>query len=177
MKVQRCSVDLHVASVVSYLPSSENNEAGFVGMTSTRGPGFSDASYQKGFELEKQNKTQEEDARKRAVLWDAENVAFSRLSNEDTDLDFVNDSGVDFQNPIGQRDANGSIIPLKHQDVMDVDMDVQAEFRGKAEIPPSRVGKMVICDILISSTACRLIYPQSPAIAPSARKHRSDSTA
>lgn len=138
-------------------------------------------TYSKGVGLEKQIEAQRKDAEQRVVVWDAENAAFPRLSDEDAegdpDPDFVNDSGVDFQNPIGQRDANGSIIPLKQQDAMDVDMDLQAEFRGKAEIPPSRVGKMVTCDILMSSTTIRLIYPHSPAIPPSARKHRSDSAA
>jgi len=112
-------------------------------------------TYSKGVELEKQNEAQRKDAEQRVVVWDAENAAYMRLSDEDAegspDPDFVQTSGVDFQAPIGQRDADRCIIPIMKQDAMDVDVKTQAEFRGKVEMPPSRVGKMVsmIFDILI----------------------------
>ncbi|TDL24968.1 DNA-binding protein [Rickenella mellea] len=151
-------VDVHVESVVSFLPSVENNEAQYAGCASLGGISISAPSSTAA--AAKQAELQRKDAECRAIVWDAEKIsALSDLDADgEVDPDYADDSGIGFSIPLGVRMPDGTIAPISpSDDSMQIDPEAEAEYCGQREIAPSRVGRLqemarVEPDMLIEPT-------------------------
>jgi meiosis-specific protein HOP1 len=143
------SVNVHIASVTSHLPSKDDDNALFAGVCTTHpalSPGQEHASRQA------QTTLQMNDADNRNVVWDAEAEVGDEDAEGEDDDDYVrreDGSGFDFKAkvlgvgndsripsvlPLGIRNEAGEIEPLPSGEV---------EISGVPEEVPTRVGEMV----------------------------------
>lgn len=152
---------------MAYLPNNEDNDGPYAGCGPDDGNPFAPVATNNTAALSRQADAQRKDAEARPVVWNAETI--SALSEDDAegeqDPDFVNDSGIGLQVPLGKRAADGSIVPIESSDDdgMDVDAEGEAQYHGLPEIAPSRVGKLVCFSPLLVSLClnfCRLVCKQ-----------------
>ena len=137
-------IDVKVQSVARYIPNGEDDSREFLGFR----------SFQKGQEVKLASQVKArsmqtdalmKDAEERMVAWNAEDP---RWTDEDAegcpDPDYVNDSGIAIDVPLGIRKGDGTIIPNLQNG--DVDMETSnndTHFYGKPEVVPDRVGQLV----------------------------------
>ncbi|KAJ7264961.1 HORMA domain-containing protein [Mycena haematopus] len=128
------SVNLSVASIATYLPSStENENATFAGTTS-RGPAAPSLTpVEEAAVRAEQAAKQSKDAETRNVVWPADfGVEGDDLDAEgDDDPEYVKNADGNFV-PIGVRNEDGVIIPIP----MDVE---EAHFGGVSQTVPTRL--------------------------------------
>ena len=139
------SIDLHVQSIARFIPNDEDDESQYIGISKVSKKGLSATQGRSDAELRaKQAEAQRNDAGTRKLAWSVED---SRWTDEDAegenDPDYANDSGIALACPLGLRQADGSIAPEKHEKVNAMDIESPAEFYGKPDIIPSRVGELV----------------------------------
>ncbi|KAL5511311.1 hypothetical protein ACEPAH_4527 [Sanghuangporus vaninii] len=137
-------IDVQVQSIARFIPNDEKDDSQYLGIGKISKKGFSSSQGQSDAELRtKQVEIQQKDAEIRKLAW---NVEDSRWTDDDAegenDPDYANDSGIAIISPLGLRQADGSIVP--DQDGKDDAMDVEcpAQFFGKPDIVPSRVGEL-----------------------------------
>lgn len=137
-------IDVKVQSVARYIPNGEDDSREFLGFR----------SFQKGQEVKLASQVKArsmqtdalmKDAEERMVAWNAEDP---RWTDEDAegcpDPDYVNDSGIAIDVPLGIRKGDGTIIPkLRNGDVDMVTSNNDAHYYGKPEVVPDRVGQLV----------------------------------
>ncbi|EED82474.1 predicted protein [Postia placenta Mad-698-R] len=164
LKTGHHAVDVRVASVSGYLPSSEDNDAPFLGTTTGHvhaAPALTPVE-EAAMRLQ-QVQLQREDALARHVVWDADDglcdidadgeedpeyAAGSDDSNESVSLGSwrVHDSGVEFLEPIGIRDEDGQIVPFPKDEAQRCPAEeVQAEeaqYAGRHDNVPNHVAQL-----------------------------------
>jgi meiosis-specific protein len=158
-------VSVNVISVASFLPSTEDMDAPFLGMTPGR-PGMGPTPAQAVL-LPTQHNVQINDAEDRNVIWDAEEHSSNnnRIEFEGSGASF-DDSGVGITVPTGIRNEEGIIEPIV------TDMDGEKEtvvFEGASERAPDHVGDLVRvirsfstwCSSFVDRTLPRLSPPLS----------------
>ncbi|KAJ7481133.1 HORMA domain-containing protein [Mycena galericulata] len=126
------SVNLSVASIATYLPSStENEHATFTGTTTRPASAPTLTPVQEASIRAEQAAKQSKDAELRNVVWSAD---------EDADLDAVGEDDPDYVRtpdgtyvPIGMRNEVGVIEPLP------VDLQEEAHFGGVSQTVPTRL--------------------------------------
>ncbi|KAL5529555.1 hypothetical protein ACEPAG_5540 [Sanghuangporus baumii] len=137
-------IDVQVQSIARFIPNDEKDDSQYLGIGEITNKGFSGSQGQSDAELRaKQVKTQQKDAENRKLAWNVEDFRWNDDDAEgENDPDYANDSGIAIINPLGLRQADGSIVP--HQDGKDDAMDVECPVRffGKPDIVPSRVGEL-----------------------------------
>jgi meiosis-specific protein len=143
------SVNLSVTSIASYLPSSRNNNATFVG-TSSQIPKQNLTPMQEAVLRAEQAEEQAKDALKRNVVWAAEEAV--ELHDEDAqgedDPDYTLQLDGTYalkQRPeettaVGFRDDEGNIVPVPEN--MEID-EGHLQFRGVDESIPENIHDLV----------------------------------
>jgi hypothetical protein len=122
-----CFADIHIRvnvgiqSIVAYLPSTEENDAAFTGTVGAAAPSLT--PLEEANHRAQQVEAQVKDASERNVVWDAEHGLGDVDAEGEDDPDYVdgmfvgsskvNDSGVEIIVPIGIRNEEGVIVPLK----------------------------------------------------------------
>lgn len=141
-----CSINLQVQSVARYIPNGENNDSQYLGIESIGREGLDTVRASVDPEARSvQIGIQRKDAEERGVAWSVEDPRWSDEDAEgDDDPDFVNDSGIVLDRPLGLRGPNGDIDPMNTQaaDGMDTD-EPDAKFMGKPDVAPDRLGQLV----------------------------------
>jgi meiosis-specific protein HOP1 len=171
-------VNVGIQSIVAYLPSTEDNDAAFTG-TTTGASAPSLTPLQEANHRAQQVELQTKDASERNVVWDVEHGLGDADAEGEDDPDYVdgvfvggskvNDSGVEILVPIGIRNEEGVIVPIKFSERgvgtdenvmmqmerkagsgergMRVDMDVddtsEEHFGGFSERVPLHAGELV----------------------------------
>jgi hypothetical protein len=143
-----CSVDLKIASIATYLPSTENQEGAFSGTTQSQIAPHGLTPMQEAALRAQQNEQQEKDADTRNLVWGAETDAFdldADAEGED-DPDYVKQPDGSFlkvsdsHEPvlIGVRNEAGVIetIPAAKQ-------NEEAVYGGEAEEVPMHLSDLV----------------------------------
>lgn len=115
-------MNVGIQSIVAYLPSTEDNDAAFTGTTTGAAPP-SLTPLQEANHRAQQVELQVKDASERNVIWDAEHGLGDADAEGEDDPDYVdgvfvggskvNDSGVEILVPIGIRNEEGVIVPIK----------------------------------------------------------------
>lgn len=126
---------------MKYLPSEEKDESQFLALELKTSALGSNKIGSRNNQLE----AQREDAENRTVAWNAEGTGLTDLDAEgEDDPDYVNDSGIAFEEPLGRRMSDGDILPLKagSEDHLETDQP-EVRFFGKPEVVPSHVGQLV----------------------------------
>ena len=162
------SVNIRIASVVSHLPSTDDNSAPFTGTTLAWQPTQSNLPQAQDCALKlKQTALQIADAENRNVVWGAEELGDEDAEGEDDDdyirrpdgtgydpkpgISFVgDDSGVALMEPIGMRNEHGGIDPMPA-----APSDAEIEIEGVSEGVPRCVGDMV-CNYFFPNLETRL---------------------
>ncbi|PAV23827.1 meiosis specific hop1 [Pyrrhoderma noxium] len=136
-------IDVKVQSVARYIPNGEDDAQEFLGFRSfPKGQEIKLASQVKARSM--QTDSLMKDAEERMVAWNAEDPRWTDEDAEgDPDPDYVNDSGIAIDVPLGIRKGDGTIIPKLRNG--DVDMETSnndAHYYGKPEVVPDRVGQL-----------------------------------
>ncbi len=149
-------MNVHVASVSAYIPSAEINAPS----------GGSNLEVLASSERQAQLEAQEQDARERTTIWDAEKIG--RLDSLDVDAEFEADpefpphtsaeTSHDEWLPMGTRVERGDIMPFamwppSDRNAMDVDTDGATQellFTGRAECVPDCVQHLVSSIVFIT---------------------------
>ena len=123
------------------MPSEEKDESNFLALEPNgRSSGFKIAGASSNHVM-----VQQEDAERRTVAWSAEEHRNESLDADgEDDPEYINDSGVGFDVPLGIRKAGGAIEPLnvELEEPMEVD-GAEVKYFGKPESIPSHVGQLV----------------------------------
>ncbi|KAJ6502009.1 HORMA domain-containing protein [Mycena sanguinolenta] len=129
------SVNLSVASIATYLPSSTDNENATFAGTTSRGPaGPSLTPVEEAAARAEQAAKQSKDAETRNIVWSADgDVQPDDLldADGDDDPDYVKNADGDFV-PIGVRNEDGVVEPI----TTDVE---EAHFGGVSQTVPTRL--------------------------------------
>lgn len=149
---------MHVESIASFLPSVEDDQGNFSGLVMTPGSArpVPRTNVNDTVARNKQVAILRQDAAERNVAWDAElstglstrRSKHSSLSDADAegepDPDYINDSGIMLQEPLGMLASDGSIIAIVPDTSGNMDVDANdVQFGGLSEEVPSRVSRMV----------------------------------
>ncbi|KAI0785638.1 HORMA domain-containing protein [Abortiporus biennis] len=139
-------VDVKVASVTSYLPSLEDNNAPFLGTVCGQGataPPLTPA--EEAITRAQQVDAQRRDAQERNVVWNAEEAASDIKSEDDMDQDAIPiRSNSQVYEPVGIRDTDGTINPCEpNQDSDSLSTSIsEVRYVGEQENVPSQVGQL-----------------------------------
>ncbi|KLO19215.1 DNA-binding protein [Schizopora paradoxa] len=136
LKTPHHGIDLQIKSVVKYIPNGEDDNVQFTGVVDGATQG---TAKKKGMDVNarsRQVELQRKDAEERTVVWDMDDDRWSDRDAEGSpDPDFVDDSGIGMHEiPIATESQ-----PRRPDDM---DMDNSAQFYGRKEHPPSRVGNL-----------------------------------
>ncbi|KAI0934776.1 hypothetical protein AcW1_006192 [Taiwanofungus camphoratus] len=161
------SVDVRVTSVSGYLPSTEDNNAPFLG--TTNGYPHAAPTLTPAEELTmrmQQAEIQRQDALERRVVWDGDEGLGDVDADGEDDPECVQGTGTDGKSnsslgawrvkgrevelvaPLGVRDENGRIIPCTEEEKgKGADADQcgkieEAQYAGKQDNVPSRIGQL-----------------------------------
>ncbi|EMD38181.1 hypothetical protein CERSUDRAFT_104791 [Gelatoporia subvermispora B] len=142
-------VDVRITSVSGYLPSTEDNNAPFLG--TTQGNAFTAPALSPVEEAAarlQQVEAQHQDALNRRVAWDADEGMCDEDADGEADPDVDPrkfDSKGDFLGPIGVRDEEGKIQSLSqeeqggHRESTSVE---QAQYAGQCDTVPTRIAQL-----------------------------------
>ncbi|KAL0946558.1 hypothetical protein HGRIS_012763 [Hohenbuehelia grisea] len=156
------SVDLDVRSVVSFLPSStQDDDAPFTGVTPHTSLAPKLTPMQEALSRVQEAELQSSDAEERRIAWAADELSIPEELHDfdaesEDDPDYMQDIDGEYKKvvrhitnaevvvPVGRRSDTGKIVPIPPQAVLDaVDMDLdEAYFGGVAETIPSRIGDL-----------------------------------
>ncbi|KAJ3480231.1 hypothetical protein NLI96_g8494 [Meripilus lineatus] len=155
-------VDVKVTSVSGYLPSTEDNDAPFLGITARNGQAVHPLTpLEEASVRAQQAEAQRQDAMQRRVVWDAEDCLVEMDLDGEGDRDDSGDSGqvlaawragesgIELAGPVGMRDDNGNIAPLSdepengHQSIPAAETLDDSHYVGEQEHVPSHVGQLV----------------------------------
>lgn len=142
------SVDLQIQSVVKYIPNGEDDNVEFTGIIDGATQG---TARKKGADVNarsRQVELQRKDAEERTVVWDMDDDKWTDRDAEGSpDPDFQDDSGIAMMHEIPIATESQ---PRRRNDEMETDDN--AQFYGRKEHPPSRVGNLVSLNL----TTCHL---------------------
>ncbi|PCH37883.1 hypothetical protein WOLCODRAFT_96043 [Wolfiporia cocos MD-104 SS10] len=153
-------VDVKVTSVSGYLPSTEDNNAPFMGTThsSTLTAPTLTPMEEAAIRLQ-QTEAQRKDAMVRRVAWDADDGMCDPDADSEVDPEYggsdghnkgiscaVNDSGVEFIEPMGIRDEEGQIRPFSQMDKQQRNICCahgEAQYAGQQDNVPDRIAQLL----------------------------------
>ncbi|KAH9930747.1 uncharacterized protein B0H18DRAFT_1116858 [Fomitopsis serialis] len=143
-------VNVRIASVSGYLPSTEDNSAPFLGTTGGHtyaAPVLTPA--EEASVRVQQMEIQRRDAIDRRVVWDADDGMCDADADGEEDPDYipgssgdggrVDDSGVEFFAPIGVRDEAGNVQSLNEQQS---GPDGEVRYTGRVDSVPNRIAQL-----------------------------------
>ncbi|KAH9843171.1 HORMA-domain-containing protein [Rhodofomes roseus] len=137
-------VNVRIASVSGYLPSTEDNNAPFLGTTvgHTHAAPVLTPTEEAAARMQ-QMEIQRRDAMDRQVVWDADDGMCDADADGEEDPDFVpaDDSGVEFFAPIGIRDEEGNIQPYDPRGKQSGRFE-EVRYAGRAEDVPNEIAQL-----------------------------------
>ncbi|TFY60425.1 hypothetical protein EVJ58_g5155 [Rhodofomes roseus] len=146
-------VNVRIASVSGYLPSTEDNNAPFLGTTvgHTHAAPVLTPTEEAAARMQ-QMEIQRRDAMDRQVVWDADDGMCDADADGEEDPDFVpgscggggttDDSGVEFFAPIGIRDKEGNIQPFYDPRGKQSGRFEEVRYAGRAEDVPNEIAQL-----------------------------------
>ncbi|KZT71267.1 HORMA-domain-containing protein [Daedalea quercina L-15889] len=146
-------VNVHIASVSAHLPSTEDNNAPFLGTTAGHmhtGPVLTPAE-EAAVRLQ-QMEMQRRDAMERHIVWDADSGLCDADADGEKDPDYAtgscrdgrtaDDSGVEFFDPIGIRDEAGKIKQFSGTAASQNVTGSEVRYAGRVDSVPNQIAQL-----------------------------------